>query len=241
MATLPDWDLAEASRQAGQPGRMGTRRSRYAGPRATRAGCVGWPALGRHPQGRLLASRGRQFVIVLRRISSYSLPGDRRTRVFSPSFQSSSDVSLRTHALPISAAGNQIVPPQVSIVLRRISSYSRVPETILHLFQSSSFQSSSDVSLRTHNLDGCLDMYPADRFGSFNRPQTYLFVLTREPENGRAGPVRVSIVLRRISSYSPWRRNCRLRERSEFQSSSDVSLRTHFFWYVTQVATYGTP
>ena len=122
----------------------------------------------------------------------------------------------------------------VSIVLRRISSYSlctsdsrcrrstgRIcfnrPQTYLFVLtegdgthevlrrEVDQFQSSSDVSLRTHVIsthgdDGSVTVF------CFNRPQTYLFVLTE-------------LIL--CSGELRWYRT------AKFQSSSDVSLRTH--------------
>ena len=86
----------------------------------------------------------------------------------------------------------------VSIVLRRISSYSQEDE-FLTWRPGTQFQSSSDVSLRTHRRIATVPSPPPHRF---NRPQTYLFVLTcpLKPIKGRF---------------------------CKFQSSSDVSLRTH--------------
>ena len=61
----------------------------------------------------------------------------------------------------------------------------------------------------------------------FNRPQTYLLVLTfehRVPVDRRR---HVSIVLRRISWYSPVMAGICENPNFMFQSSSDVSLGTH--------------
>ena len=87
-----------------------------------------------------------------------------------------------------------------------------------------SFQSSSDVSLRTHAVKGVEGRLPPD---SFNRPQTYLFVLTERSAGRQRPSTTVSIVLRRISSYSPNISQAEDRVHRMFQSSSDVSLRTH--------------
>ena len=119
--------------------------------------------------------------IVLRRISSYSLgdwhtpPSDAARRLCG--FQSSSDVSLRTHrrnAFQLEAVEFRIV----SIVLRRISSYSHLrhcrygPRTeggcisvSIVLRRISSYSPATSTSLACERV---------------NRPQTYLFVLTED-------------------------------------------------------------
>ena len=183
--------------------------------------------------------------IVLRRISSYSHSQTLGTFSSPRMFQSSSDVSLRTHdgwqrndgrddfrfnrpqtylfvltkcpseAYTTSADVSIVLrrissysrasPPSwrcwgcfVSIVLRRISSYSPLRTHPKH-GQASMFQSSSDVSLRTHVA---YRIGPNISVEGFNRPQTYLFVLTLRFFPRHCASEFVSIVLRRISSYS---------------------------------------
>ena len=153
----------------------------------------------------LCSSQRLRVSIVLRRISSYShTPGQGRelerrcfnrpqTYLFvlteraepfqeevSAGFQSSSDVSLRTHTGGLEQWDGALTP--VSIVLRRISSYSQSKlATVRNFERLAVFQSSSDVSLRTHT---CMYLHTPRSIGpcreSFNRPQTYLFVLTSE-------------------------------------------------------------
>ena len=112
-------------------------------------------------------------------------------------FQSSSDVSLRTHLLQ--KRFPRPITIRVSIVLRRISSYSRRKRG-----------SHEDLEERFNRPQTYLfvltwsgSRWLVARMPGFNRPQTYLFVLTELCLPTVSSVGMVSIVLRRISSYSP--------------------------------------
>ena len=208
-------------------------------------------SLRTHPGRTRSWSALRSVSIVLRRISSYSRQHSRSTRPHKGVFQSSSDVSLRTHRGTVQGGGcamNGFNRPQTYLF---VLTSGRLLMTVMRRM----FQSSSDVSLRTHvfspswtrprmrvsivlrrissyshkDLAGekltartvsivlrrissysrASDEKDASGQVGFNRPQTYLFVLTCTP-------------LRKVAP------------RNSFQSSSDVSLRTHSHWLTGQ-------
>ena len=137
--------------------------------------------------------------IVLRRISSYShhaLTSRRRGHA------GVSIVLRRISSYSPTVAGpiTWRFAPSVSIVLRRISSYSPLsgrPGRPAHYRVSIVLRRISSYSLKRRVRAA------GWRATSFNRPQTYLFVLTLErPKTLTDAVALVSIVLRRISSYS---------------------------------------
>ena len=88
-----------------------------------------------------------------------------------------------------------------------------------------SSSSSSDVSLRTHQGRDHAEDHPPHRF---NRPQTYLFVLTRGVcRFAGFNPPRFQSSSDVSLRTHPGMRFAYIPEAAEFQSSSDVSLRTH--------------